>query len=167
LLRLFRWGKALFIWRDAVSEATFTQKLLHFSHTYDTLLELVEVYPSALTLKSGACGAWTPQQVLMHLTGWLTEATRRYRQFNAGVTGNTTYDFDTFNARNVEARARQTWDDTLDELRDTLDEFSSLASVVSSERAAADPRYAEWLVGLARDCAAHTQQLQRFASEVT
>jgi hypothetical protein len=164
-LRLFHWERRFLFGEAAVSKTTFTQKLLHFSHTYDSLLALAETYPSSLRLKAGACGSWTPQQVLMHFTGWLTEATRRYRQFNAGVPGNMNYNFDTFNARNIEARARQTWDDTLDELRDTLDEFTALASVVSSEQASADPRYAEWLDELARDCATHTEQLQQFASE--
>lgn len=143
----------------------FTAALNHLRDVYTVLVELASQYPEALREREGACGWWSPRLVLAHLAGWVEEAIRRYRAFDAGTPGSVDYDDDSFNAASVEARKAQRWQQTFDELRGALQNLIALASRVPPERAAADPRYQEWLVGLASDCVEHTQQLQRFADQ--
>lgn len=143
----------------------YTAALSHLREVYTTLLDLANIYPEALRERAGACGEWSPRQVLAHLSGWINEATRRFRLFDAGATDSIEYDDDSFNAQSVKARQGDDWQKTLDELRTLFQNFYALASKVQPQRAAENVRYQNWLTGLATDCEEHTQQLQQFAAE--
>jgi hypothetical protein len=143
----------------------YTAALNHLRDVYNTLFDLVNTYPEALRERKGASGWWSPRQVLAHLCGWLAEAIRRYHVFDSGEQGSMEYDDDAFNAQSVEERKDYDWQMVLDELRHSFQEFLSLASRVSPQRAAEDLRYPDWLRGLATDCKEHTKQLREFASK--
>jgi hypothetical protein len=140
----------------------YTAALNHLRDTFTSLFELVNAYPEALREKEGACGWWSPRQVLAHLSGWVEEAIRRFHAYDAGVKDSVRYDDDAFNAQSVETRKDYDWQQTLDELRSCFLNLIALASKVDPERAAEDPRYRNWLRGLATDFEEHTQQLQAF-----
>jgi hypothetical protein len=125
--------------------------------SYEALGTLIEAYPSEKRERPGACGVWSPKAVLAHLSGWLVEAQRRYHLFDAGVRGNQRYD-----AQSVSARAAWTWEQTCAGLHARLHTLIAHAEGIAPETVARDPRYQEWLDGLASDCIVHTKQLREF-----
>ena len=145
--------------------AEYTAALNHLRDTFSLLFEVVNTYPEARREESGACGWWSPRQVLAHLSGWIEEGIRRFHAFDAGVREGVQYDDDAFNAHSVETRKDYDWQQTFDELRSSFQNLIALASKIDPERAAEDPRYKNWLRGLAADCEEHTQQLQAFIQE--
>lgn len=142
--------------------AEYTAALNHVRDAFANLFELVNDYPRDKREQGGACGWWSPKQVLAHLNGWIEEGIRRFHTFDAGVPGGIDYDDDAFNAQSLETRKGYDWQQTLDELRSCFLNLNALASKVDPERATEDPRYTNWLRGLAADCEEHTQQLQTF-----
>jgi uridine phosphorylase len=140
----------------------FPQALALFRAAYHELFTLVEAYPAAKGEQPGACGWWSPKQVLAHLSGWLVKADERYAELKAGDARDLYYgDFDTFNAGSVQARAGLGWRETVADLRMTFDHFAEDAANLTPAHKA-DKRYREWLVSLAEDCQAHVGQLRDF-----
>lgn len=141
----------------------FSEAVARFRDSFDTLLDLLGNYPVDLRESGGACGEWSPREVIAHLSGWLEEAQRRYSHFDDQVSGNAKYDIDAFNARSVAARRHFGWNSMIAELRGLVRDLMARAESLPDERRANDPRYREWLVALARDCALHDGQLTDFA----
>jgi hypothetical protein len=141
----------------------FQAAVTRFRAAYDGLFTLVSNYPAALVEKPGACGWWSPRQVLAHLAGWVKEANRRFDAFEAGDSASIAYRdrLDDFNAQSVAARATFTWGETLDELRAGVERLASRATRLTTWQIH-DPRYTEWLVSLQEDCVEHTEQLRAF-----
>ena len=143
----------------------YDEALARLHRGYAALLALVEDFPEEKREQPGACGSWTPRQVVAHLSGWLTEALTRYKAIQAGDPTNVHYDWQTdfagFNQESVAARAGLNWDDTVAELRTLEGAFYDQAQAVTT----ADTRYDEWLDGLWKDCVEHMGQLMRFADE--
>jgi hypothetical protein len=141
----------------------FQTTLNRFCAAYDDLFALVAVYPGALVEKPGACGWWSPKQVLAHLAGWVQEANRRYAAFETGDTTDVSYRdrLDDFNTQSVAARATYTWAETVAQLQAGVGQLAIRASRLIAEQTH-DRRYAEWLVGLREDCVEHTVQLRAF-----
>lgn len=133
-----------------------------FRGAYDDLFALVDQFPVNKTEQPGACGDWSARQVLAHLSGWVTEAQKRFDAYNAEDKGSVHYDWDEFNARSVSDRAHLSWDETASETRNLVAAFEKQAEAVPAARATADGRYREWLVGLADDCHDHTTGLRDF-----
>jgi hypothetical protein len=134
-----------------------------FRTAYDDLLALVDQYPTTLREKAGACGDWSPRQVLAHCNGWIVEAEKRYDGYDVGDTRKVPYDFDEFNARSVTLRTDQSWEETVAELRMLVANIIERAGAISAEKAAAEERYGGWLDALAEDCRDHTEQIRDFA----
>jgi hypothetical protein len=137
--------------------------LASFQATYADLLAVLEDYPVGRRTRAGACGEWSPQQVLMHCSGWMVEALRRYDAYAAGTPGGVQYDFDTFNAQSVAARSTQTWETTVTELRELVDTLVQRVQGLPAAAVASEERYAGWLEALGEDCVDHTRQLRDFA----
>lgn len=140
-----------------------------FLDTFSELFELVERYPPEKRTQSGACGNWSPKEVLAHLAGWLVIAQKRYDDFEAGDKSNIDYapQQDRINAESVAVRAHLNWRQTIAELRLGVFALSSRASDIPKPVAQADQRYAEWLVGIGEDAKKHTQQLRDFLETQT
>lgn len=145
---------------------SYTRSLDRFRRGYNALFALLDDLPDSLREKSGACGDWTPKQVLAHLSGWVREANQRYFDFTAGDMSNREYDqnddWALFNSQLVQERAHLNWEDTVEDLRQAVHLFSLHADQVNLELAAQDSRYEEWLVGLWNDCVEHMGQLCQF-----
>lgn len=147
-----------------MSDPKLKTSLEGFQAAYKDLYHVVSHYPQALRTASGACGVWSPREVLAHLSGWLVEAEARYRLYEKEAEpAPKRYDFDTFNAESVQARADLTWEETLNELR--ANEATLLAHLerVLKRTTAPYKGYAGWLDALANDCREHTGQLHAFA----
>ncbi len=152
-----------------VQQTSYNNSLARFRRGYTALFALMDDLPEELRERSGACGEWSPKQILAHLSGWIVEASQRYRDFEAGDPTRRTYDWDTdyaiFNAQSVTEREHLSWDDTLTDLRKAVHSFSLHAEQVTPEQADADARYEEWLIALWNDCVEHMGQLCRFIAE--
>ena len=140
----------------------FSAALAQFRQSANDLLDVANAYRPELREKEGACGVWSPRQILAHESGWIAEAVRRFEVYNAGETSNVRYDIDSFNAESVSARAGSDWDATLNELRQGIQDLISRAALVPNERATEDSRYARWLTIMAEDFNEHTEQLRQF-----
>jgi hypothetical protein len=144
----------------------YVRTLERFRRGYNAMFALMDDFPEAKREQSGACGDWSPKQVLAHLTGWVREASKRYRDFEDGDTKDIHYnrndDFAAFNSKSVQARAHLSWDDTVTDLRKAVHTLSLQAEDVTADRSDADPRYEEWLVSLWNDCIEHLGQLCQF-----
>jgi hypothetical protein len=139
-----------------------------FQSAYKDLYHVVTHYPLDLRIEPGACGIWSPREILAHLSGWLVEAEARYRLYEKEPEpAPKRYDYDTFNAESVEARADLTWDETLNELRANHATLLAHLDRVMARTAEPYRGYAGWLDALARDCREHTDQLRAFARKDT
>jgi hypothetical protein len=144
----------------------YQQALARFDRGYAAFLALIDDFPEARRGQVGACGTWTPREILAHLSGWLTEAIQRFEAFQAGDITRVQYDWQDdyagFNRVSLAARAGLSWDETVAELRSRVGELYQRAQAVDPEDAAADLRYGEWLDALWKDCIEHLGQLCRF-----
>lgn len=148
-----------------MSESKYAGALAGFRVAYDSLFMVLSTYPRDKAEQSGACGRWSPKQLIAHLSGWVAEAHRRYDEFAEGDESDRTYeDFDSFNAHSVESRAHLNWTQTLGDLRQTVAQFTERAKAVTGEQTE-DRRYRAWLRGLERDCLEHTDELRQFANQ--
>lgn len=144
-----------------MSDATpFRDLLADWQAAYDALFAALEALPADQREQPGLCGAWNARQLVAHLAGWHYEAFRRYVEITAGDSTDKQYDSDAFNALQVEARAHLDWAQTLEDLREAMDILHTQARDLPEDIAAAEPRYGEWLHGLAADARLHTAQVQ-------
>ncbi|QPC83977.1 maleylpyruvate isomerase N-terminal domain-containing protein [Phototrophicus methaneseepsis] len=139
----------------------FLQSLAAYEAAYQDLFDLLARYPASRRQKKGACGDWSPQQVVAHLSGWIAEAKRRYPRFATG-TGNVVYNLDVFNDVSVRRRRDYNWAHTVAELERLVGELAAMARQVTPQQAGQDDRYREWLDSLTEDCRQHTAQLLAF-----
>lgn len=142
-----------------------TNAIQEFDSTYAEMFALVEQYPAELRTQSGACGTWSAREVLAHFSGWLVEVQRRYDGYDAGDSQKVQYDFDEFNARSVNARTGQSWDEIVSELRGHVAVLIARAQALPPEKAT-DKRYWRWLEIMAEDCREHTAGLRTFLEAV-
>ena len=138
-------------WQAA--QARHEQNYLDFVSVCETLTPLLHERP-------GACGTWSPRQVIAHLAGWYSEATRRYAEMLERPQESRPYNIDAFNAQSVAARASLTWDDTLRDLRHRHDALMASAAGLTVQELSATNGFAEWLDSTGEDCAFHAAQLR-------
>lgn len=141
--------------------------LARLQRGYTALFALVDDFPEHRRDEPGACGEWSPRQILAHLSGWMVEAAARFAAIQAGDRANVQYDVDgdhaAFNRESVNARAALTWDETVDDLRSSFATFTTVAGALPAAALVADARYREWLDWLWKDNVEHMGQLCRFA----
>lgn len=141
--------------------AEWEGRLARLAQAYGSFLEAASRLSPEARGRTGACGDWTPHDVVAHSTGWELEAVARLRAIRADpALPGVTYDVDAFNAASVAARRRMGWDATLDELRRAHAELEALLATVSQEAEAGDERFAEWVTGRAEDFEHHAGQLR-------
>ncbi len=144
----------------------FQSAITQLESTYNRLFALIDAYPVSKRELSGACGIWSPKQVLAHLSGWIVLANKRYDDFAAGDPRNLYYDVDPVNARSVAERAHRSWDETVTELKTRITAFIQRARALPGTMPAQDVRFQEWQDGLREDCAEHIEQLEAFSAKV-
>lgn len=141
--------------------------LNRFREAYLTLLTIVENYPPEKREQSGACGYWSPKEVLAHLAGWLVEAAARYRLYDKDSAPARKHydDFDAFNRESVDARGGMSWEEQINELRANYHVIEHHAGVVAARSPEPFKGYASWLDTLAQDCEEHTVELREFVTK--
>ncbi|MBZ0293468.1 MAG: hypothetical protein K8L99_12950 [Anaerolineae bacterium] len=139
--------------------------LKQFLDAYSDLFAVAERYPADLTEKPGACGDWSARQVLAHCSGWISEALRRYTQFETGDSNHTFRDSDAFDQRSLKEREGLSWSATLGELRGLVDVFRFRVARLKPVVLMSDSRYLEWISELTKVCHEHTAQLEAFLAE--
>jgi DNA polymerase-3 subunit epsilon len=138
--------------------ATPVLPLARWQSAARTFASLLDDVPVDLRDRVGACGTWSPRELLAHCVGWEWEAARRLRLIAANPDlPEAVYDVDGFNAASVAVRARQSWDNTVIEL--------AKASRTLGAAAAFDPlnpRTCDWLENRAIDFEIHTGELRQW-----
>lgn len=142
----------------------FDQKAAEFRSAYEAFCSLLRTYPPDRSEQPGACGFWSPRQVVAHLSGWIAQASKRYADFAAGDHRSLYFHSaaDEFNARSVQSRANLNWQETIADFEQSAQEFLEQLTAVLPEQQRSDPRYAEWPVGLAHELRNHAEDLRRF-----
>lgn len=138
--------------------------LAQYETDFAAFQQIVAQIPASLRTEPGACGDWSPQQVVAHLSGWLQEGKRRFTRFPTG-TGMINYNVDAFNAVSVRKRKGYNWAHTVAELDKLSFEWVSQARQVPAERAERDDRYQEWLNIMAAEFREHGAQLVAFQEQ--
>lgn len=152
---------------NPAAQLTHDQALSRFRRGYQALFALVDDFPEERRNLPGACGEWTPRQVLAHLCGWLEEGHARMVQVQAGDKTWRQYDEDSdyaaFNAASVGQREHIAWDEMVAEMKQRTDAFYGESKAAGAAGLADDPRVREWAYWLWHDCVNHMGQLSRFA----
>lgn len=138
----------------------FDEALAAYEQAYTTLFASLLDYPPHRQRQSGACGDWSPQQVIMHLAGWLIEAQRRFRRYPA--TGQVQYNVDVFNDVSVWDRETQRWEQSVAECQREYEKLLAMAQTLKAYQIERERRYAEWLTALANQARHHGAQLEAF-----
>jgi hypothetical protein len=149
---------------DATDENTpLHDALTRFEAAYQQFLAEADSYPDAKHTASGACGEWSPREILAHMAGWLHEAQRRFRRYGKG-TGDIRYNTDAFNEVSLWQRRNDDYSKILAELKT---ESAKVADTIRglSERQKDDDRYREWLDALGNDARNHLNDLQTFREQ--
>ncbi len=140
------------------TQARHEQNYLDFVSACETLAPMLHEQPDA-------CGTWSPRQVIAHLAGWYSEATRRYAEMIERPGESRYYDIDAFNAQSVAVRASLTWDDMLRDLQRWHAALMASAACLTLQTLSTTAGFAEWLDNTGEDCAFHAAQLRTWARE--
>ncbi len=139
-----------------------------FQKSYDDLASLLETYPKNKTEESGALGVWSPKQIIAHLSGWIVEATQRYRDIPKNNTPDKTYlDWDAFNAESVASRAHLSWDETVADFKQAVTTWMAEIETISAVMVAQDPRFLEWLTSQNQEFQNHASDLRDFIKDIS
>lgn len=134
--------------------------LAELAQAHNAFLMAAFALPPHLRAESGACGAWSPQQIAAHAAAWNDEAVARFNAFHEESAPSKQYDDDAFNASAVAARADLDWDQQITQLNQSYEALLTAASALSRGDFARDERYEEWLRGRIADYQEHTAQLE-------
>lgn len=142
----------------------YAQRVEDFHSTYQAFLALLKAYPPDRSEQPGACGFWSPKQVIAHLSGWFAKANQRYTDYANGDSSNQYFQqiADDFNAQSVGARVHFSWTETIADFEQLAQHFFTHLNAVSPQQAVHDSRYGEWPLGLARELRNHAEDLRRF-----
>ncbi|GMQ78615.1 MAG: hypothetical protein BMS9Abin02_1138 [Anaerolineae bacterium] len=111
--------------------------------------------------KKGACGEWSPKDIVAHLVGWDTEAVYFLGLFANG-TGDTydySFDIDDFNASSVKSREKLSWDEVIHELVHAHAELQQIIKVLNTKDLVSNGGFGESLTGRKEDYLLHAEQI--------
>jgi hypothetical protein len=152
--------------QDSSGRMTFEMVLTRHHTAYEAFQAAAWAVPIAWRELPGACGSWTPREVVCHSAGWEAEALRRLRTIAANrAIPEQTYDDDQFNASNVAARRELSWVAALADLGSTHAALRAFLRTLTPADLAGDQRFAEWLLGRASDFDDHTAQLRAWRAQ--
>ncbi len=136
--------------------------------SYTTLIDLCDSYPIDKAEESGALGIWSPKQIVAHLSGWVVEATQRYQDIQQDPNNNKSYsDWDSFNAKSVEARAMLSWSETVADLKQAMDAWFIEISKIPALLVAQNDRFLDWLHAIDNEFSRHGNDLRNFIKDIS
>lgn len=138
---------------------TFDEARTAFETEMQGFIKLVEATPPHRRTEGGICGDWSAREVVAHINGWLIEALRRFPRYARG-TGDVQYDIDNFNAVSVRQRKDHTWDQLVDELRESTRQLLEAADNIPPARRESDRRYANWLSIMEKEAINHGAEIR-------
>ena len=132
-----------------------------YQRDYQAFMQIVGALPENLRDQQGACGHWSPQDIIKHLCGWLTEAKRRYDRLPYG-SGDYVYDADAMNEVFLWERKNQSWDMSVAELQGCSQVMQQAAQKIPAYQAEREPRYQRWLDAISRNYRDHGSEIVTF-----
>ena len=144
------------------TQLTAVGTLARWAHAAREFRDLMAVVPEELRERVGACGEWSPREVMTHAANWEWEGARRLRLIanNPGLP-DARYDVESFNFAGVAVRARQSWSACVDELAKASHTFGMAAAALPDE-----PRTKEWLRGRTTEFEEHSDGLRAWLDQV-
>lgn len=149
---------------EAISYEDFRAALAQLQTGYDAFTHILAQVPVARQTLGGACGDWSPQQVVQHISGWLMEARRRFERYPRG-TAAVTYDVDALNAVFIWERKAQSWEQTLAELAHRQQALVAVAEDTAAYQVEREGRYLWWLRSMAQEYRNHGTEIVAFSDE--
>lgn len=152
--------------QDSAADSAIATALAAHHAAYEAFQAAAWALPIAWRESPGACGSWTPREVVCHSAGWEAEALRRLRALAADrALPDQDYDDDGFNAAHVAARRELSWVAALAELGIAHAALRAFLRTLAPADLAADRRFAEWLLGRASDFDDHAAQLRAWRAQ--
>ncbi len=146
-----------------MSNAEFRAGLDDWEAAYREFFDALDAVPALRRHETGVCGSWNTREIIAHLAGWHAIAGSRYADFDAGHPEHVRYDVDAVNTESVANRAHLDWTQTLAELRVRLATVRDHVEELLTRGETGDPRYIEWLDGLAKDARLHAAEILAWA----
>lgn len=145
----------------------YVSKYLQIQSAYADLVTLLDTYPKDKAEEAGALGVWSPKQIVAHLSGWVDEATQRFRDISQGNVANKIYDdTDAFNVESVDSRAALSWDETVADFKHVVTIWFREVEQISAIMVAKDERFLEWLTALHHELRHHAEDLRQFIKNI-
>ena len=113
--------------------------------------------------QAGVSGAWSAKDVISHLIGW-DKALQAFIADPDRFNPDPLYNIDTFNAKSVSKRQRQSWETTIDELQNSFTGLEKALTTVTAEMKIYD-RVRGWVKGRGEDYEFHTSQLEEWLEQ--
>ncbi len=136
--------------------------------SYARLINLCDSYPIDKVEEPDALGVWSPKQIIAHLSGWVVEATNRYRDIPKGKSPEKTYpDWDAFNKESVDARAELTWTETIADFKQAVQAWFTEIEQVSAVQVATHTLYTDWIKSIDQEFQRHNDDLLAFIKDFT
>jgi hypothetical protein len=132
----------------------------------DFLAEVSHVDGNRAT-EPGVCGVWAAKDIVAHMAAWDWEGERYFRELHTGDAKGRSYEIDAFNAAAVVERSKQSWHETLDELRRANMTFAASLANVSTGDQEAEPGYARWLKAVTGHYIQHAAQIRDWMAAPT
>jgi hypothetical protein len=133
------------------------------SMAYTNFFRVVKQLTPDKRSQAGVSGIWSPKDVLSHLIGW-DKSLQEFIADPDGFNPEPLYDTDTFNAKSVSERQRQSWEETIDELQiSCLDLQKAITTVTAKMKIYA--RVSGWLKGRREDYEFHTIQMEEWIEQ--
>ena len=146
----------------------YVSKYLQIQSSYTDFVSLLETYPKDKAEEAGALGVWSPKQIVAHLSGWVVEASQRFRDISQGNKQDKTYgDIDRFNAESVDYRESLSWDETIADFKQVVTTWFSEVEKISAIMVAKDKRFLEWLTALHNELHHHADDLRHFIKDIS
>jgi uncharacterized protein (TIGR03083 family) len=98
--------------------------------TYAHTLRLIEAITPEQATQPGACGEWSACDVVAHFTGWHPEGQAQLQSLLDDTYERKRYDFDQFNAESVAVRKHMTWEELVEEFKQSHAAFVAFADPI-------------------------------------
>lgn len=140
--------------------SSLPHQVTELTSAFKTLKSITDKLPPARQTESGACGDWSPKEVIDHLIGW-DSALADFATEPATFNPEPLYDVHAFNQASVSSRQNQSWAETIAEWDTTMTRLETALSTITPDQRPY-PRIVDWLSGRIADYKLHTEQLEVF-----
>lgn len=127
----------------------------------EDFLNLIDGLDVNLRCQKLAESSWSATEILSHFVGWEVEVVKKFKIFLTNPDVDDTYDIDSFNKAEVEARKNLTWNQIELELKAAQTELINFLNALTQKEIDREKRFIEWVDVLINHYIHHTKQLKQ------